>query len=284
MKKILITLLSLILLLAGCTGIKEGDEEKPTPAPNQGEASAVPQATSIYQNNVPAPKDRIYGSGKVGMYNFVTESSGYNVFNISLETKPENDHLDPAAFEIEFLLPKGWYCLKEPIELELYLGATEGVNCELFDSRIWIYDNTDVCVGAIGIKRSNASSDERMDSAEDVQEFYASINSGTDYCFITDEYYFPTAKSIMQFENHFEANAITEVLYTTEYLASFGKIVKNDRLNMAILSKKPDDNVYVCMEIFSGRLNSIELMDIARSIVWSGVEINANRNDIGSTD
>lgn len=270
MKKILIILLSLILLLAGCTRMDEWDGEINTPAPSQGEASAVPQATSIHQNNVPAQKDRIYGSDKVGMYNFVKEPSKYNVFNISLETKMENDYLDTAVFEIEFLLPAGWYCLREPIELELYLGATEGDNCKLFDSRVWIYDNTDVCVGAIGIKRSNVPSGERMDSSEDVHEFYASINSDTDYCFITDEYYFSTAKSIMQSENHFEANAITEVLYTTEYLASFGKIVKNDRMNMAILSKKPNDNVYVCMEIFSGRLNFAELMDIARSINWSG--------------
>lgn len=284
MKKTLIIMLSLILLLTGCTGLKEGTDDKPSSTPIQSESSATPEATAVYQSNIPAPKDRIYGSDDVEIYNFVSKSDDYRVFNISLEVEPENDYLDAVSFEIKFLLPEDWYCLKEPIATELYLGATEGVNCKLFDSRVWFYDNTDTCMGAIGIKRSKVPSDERIDSAEEIQKFYSDINSGTDYRFTTKEYYFPTAKSIMQFENHYEANAITEVLYTMEYLESFGKSVKNDRLNMAILSKRPDDNVYVCMEFFNGRLNSVELMDIARSVVWSGAEASVIRKDTGSTD
>lgn len=284
MKKTLIILLSLILLLTGCTGLKEGDEDKPSPTPIQSESSATPQATAEHQSSTSNFKDRIYGSDDVGMYNYIAEADDYRVFNVSLEVEPEDEYSDAASFEIKFLLPEGWYCLKEPFATELYLGATEGINCKLFDSRIWIYDNTDICMGAIGIKRSKISSDERIDSAEELQKFYAGINSGNDYRFTTKEYYFPTAKSIMQFENHFEANAITEVLYTKEYLKSFGKNSKNDRLNMGILSKRPDDNVYVCMEFFSGRLNSVELMDIARSVVWSGAEASVIRKDTGSAD
>lgn len=284
MKRTLIILLSLILLLTGCTGLMEGDEVKPSATPIKIESSATPQATAQHQSSTSNPKDRIYGSDDVEIYNYVAESSDYMVFSVNLETEPADEYSDAASFEIKFLLPVGWYCLKEPIATELYLGATEGVNCKLFDSRIWIYDNTDTCMGAMGIKRSKVPSDERIDSAEELQKFYADINSDTDYRFTTKEYYFPTAKSIMQFENHFEANAITEVLYTKEYLKSFGKSVKNDRLNMAILSKRPDDNVYVCIEFFNGRLNSVELMDIARSVVWFGAEASIFRKDTGSTD
>ncbi len=284
MKKTLIILLSLILLLTGCTGLKEGVDDKPSPTPIQSESSATPEATAQHQSSTSNPKDRIYGSDDIEVYNYIERSDGYRVFNVSLEVEPENDYPDAVSFEIKFLLPDDWYCLEEPIATELYLGATEGVNCKLFDSRIWFYDNTDTCMGAMGIKRSKVPSDERIESQEELQKFYSDINSGFDYRFTTKEYYFPTAKSIMQFENHYEANAITEVLYTAEYLESFGKSVKGDRLNMAILSKRPDDNVYVCMEFFSGRLNSVELMDIARSVVWNGAEAFIFRKDAGSTD
>lgn len=282
MKRALIILFSLILLLTGCAGLMEGDEEKASFSPIQSGSSATPGATAQHQSSIPNLKDRIYGDDDAGMYNFIEKSDNYSVFNISLEAESEDEYSDVSSFEIKFLLPKGWYCLKEPVSKELYLGATEGVNCKLFDSRIWIYDNTDTCMGAIGIKRSKLPSDERIDSEEELQKFYSDINSDADYRFTTKEYYFPTAKSIMQFENHFEANAITEVLYTKEYLKSFGKNSKNDRLNMGILSKKPDDNVYVCMEFFNGGLNSIELMDIARSVVWSGAEAPVIRKDTGS--
>lgn len=284
MKRTLIILLSLILLLTGCTGLRDGDEDKPSATPIKSESSATPKATAQHQSSTSNPKDRIYGSDDVKIYNYVAKPSDYMVFSVNLEAEPADEYSDAASFEIKFLLPEGWYCLKDPIATELYLGATEGVNCKLFDSRIWIYDDTDTCMGAIGIKRSELSSDERIDSAEELQKFYSDINSGSDYRFTTKEYYFPTAKSIMQFEDHFEANAITEVLYTKEYLKSFGKNSQNDRLNMGILSKRPDDNVYVCMEFFSGRLNSVELMDIARSVVWSGAEAFIFRKDTGSGD
>lgn len=284
MKKTLIILLSLILMLTGCTGLKEGDEVKPSATPIKTELDETPSATAQHQSSISNPKDRIYGSDDLEIYNYLDESSDYMVFSVSLDAEPDDTFSDSVTYEIKFLLPKGWYCLEEPISTELYLGATEGVNCTLFDSRIWFYDKTDTCMGAIGINRSKVPSGDRIESVETLQKFYADINSGFDYRFTTKEYYFPTAKSIMQFENHYEANAITEVLYTVEYLESFGKSVKGDRLNMAILSKRPDDNVYVCLEFFSGRLNSVELMDIARSVVWSGAEASIIRKDTGSTD
>ena len=285
MKRTLIIILSLILVLCGCTGLtEEKDEGNPSSTQTQIESSAMPQFTFQTQSSNSDPEDRIYGSDDLGIYNFVTESDDYRVFNVDLEAEAENEYSDAESFEVRFLLPEKWYCLKEPTATELYLGATEGANCGMFDSRIWIYDNNDTCMGAIGIKRSTLPSDERIDSAEELQKFYSDINSGSDYRFTTKEYYFPVAKSIMQFEDHFEANAITEVLYTKEYLKSFGKNSQNDRLNMGILSKRPDDNVYVCMEFFSGRLNSVELMDIARSVVWSGAEAFIFRKDTGSGD
>lgn len=269
MKKLLIISIIALLFAAGCSKSSinvESPMKTEVPAPSGTPISSSGCIINDGSNNlINADLDWIVGAD-------IENSNEYQLFNVTITANASEGHKEAITYAIEFMLPKEWYCLKETASRELYLGATEGKNADMFDQRIWIYDQTEVCMGAIGIKRSESEADKEIYSIDEIKSFYSDINSKSDYRFTIDEYYFPVFKSTMQFKNRFEASAITEVLYTKEYLNSFKINSDNDRLNIGILSRRPHDNVYVCMEFFGGRLDSIELMDIARSIIWGGMK------------
>ncbi len=273
MKKILIFLLCTMLLFMGCVIAKNDTISTPIATEIPAATDIKPQETANSLPSSTALPNRVDGSGDTSAYSaFIDDCYKYDTYEISLILEASMGMDDSLAYEISFLLPKGWYCLDQALARELYLGATEGRKAQLFDSRLWFYDDNDMCMGAIGIKRSNIAAGWIESSASGIQAFYSAVNSDQLYRFVTDEYYFPVAQSTLQFTDRFAVSAITEVLYTREYLSSFGINSESDRLNMGILSRRPEDNVYVCIEFFGAELDIMSLSDIARSISWGGTK------------
>lgn len=182
-------------------------------------------------------------------------------WNMSGKNSSNAPVYEVEPFVLSFLLPKGWKCLSRPAVSELYLDAKNGTDTGVgvVYSIYWIYDETDVCVGAVGYDLYRAFSSHE----DDPDAIYSMINDDEYYRFATDEYYYPV------YSGTSNVTALTQVLVSAEWLKSYGVQRASDRLHIGILSYDKDCGVYAAFDIFPESLNSIELMDVAGSIRFS---------------
>lgn len=278
MKKLLILILILAALATACSsadygiGLKADNTDAPT-------EHAVKPTSEPYETPLPAYPDtgtegrRYDGTPDINSFCSVNNDGGrYEAFCVELTRTDTGGKLH--SYEVRFILPTDWYCLTVPYADEAYLGSTQGSKAYMFSSRLFIYDDEDRCVGAVGLSSGIRSMEEyEGDEKRGVSEFYHSVNSDPDYRFATDEYYLIVARSALQFGDRFDeanTNAITEVFYSKEYLCSLGYSFENDKTNVGILSSRPGDKYFVAFEFYFRILDMQTLNDIARSVCWGG--------------
>lgn len=276
MKKFLTIMLGVIMLVQiGCSFNPEDD------APNALSTSLfddiftfdisahspqiTPDTNQEAIENTPShtvPSNAIYGVP-------FSKDDNFSLFSLDFPvTVPSNidnlDAYDVEPFNLSFLLPKGWYCLTTPVAPELYLGARYGnlTGIGAAYSVIWLYNELDVCVGAVGYNTYNSD-----ETGNDYEMIYQDINQDKDYRFATSEYYYVVSdnNSVSGYNND-TFTAVTQVYYSTEILHYYGHWEAFSLMNMGILSHNNKLDVYVAFEFFSISLNSIELIDIAKSI------------------
>lgn len=162
-------------------------------------------------------------------------------------------------FTVSFLLPKGWSYRENTPTNEYYLGAfTDDLK---FDhSLIYIYNNYNACVGAIGY--SEYPSDKFLFSTNGKEIFY-DYYKGSDFNFAIYE-------DCLEVTHQIESPAanltfITTSFHSSSLLAEHG-IELSDRVNPAILSCEDSLRVFVAFEFDVRYISSIELLDIAESI------------------
>lgn len=260
---IIAALIFSILPTAGCdpsdANTSDAPSEQPSPIPNPTSLPVLPEGSICGTDSFPADYLRRISDCK----------DKYDFFSVELGTRLSGHSMAKEFLcSINFVLPKGWFCLYSPISDEAYLGGLKN----LFDSRVYIYNAYGRCVGALGIRRSSTKSTDRFELNDDIQLFFSDINSDPDYRFTTDEYYLPVSLSTLQFEDRFSAPAITEVFYSKEYLESLAHDSEFDFMNLGIISRHEGDSLYLCFEFDSHAIDFIELTDIARSIVWKSIQ------------
>lgn len=249
----------MVIVHSSCAKIGVSDViSSPAPTEIQTDlpASSVPRPIISLRPKI--PQDAITGSQ--------TDGSEYNSFNILFPSQaPVGLENEPAynvtPFYLSFRLPDGWYCLKQPVSRELYLDAAESDNLRvgIVHSVFYIYNDSDVCIGAFGYDAYDASDDH--DSSPDYNVIYKKINQNKDYRFTTAEYYFAV-------ESPYSSNvtAITQVFYSQEKLHSHGFWNAFDKLNVGIVSYMKNPKVYVAFEFFTSALTAGDLMTVAGSI------------------
>lgn len=281
MKKLLPLIIIFALMLSACSGASSGIVLKGEvePAGESPRSSGIIAASALPSGEPASVPSHAAGEAVVRYDGAVETENLNNVDNSDgryMEFAAELSGIDPegrtCVLELQFFLPAGWYCLSRPYERELYLGATEGRMSGLLDSRLWIYNEQDICVGALGIAASAGVSAE--DTGEErFRHMYEEISAGSDYRFAIDEFCFFVPKSTLQYDDRFDSadvNIITQVYYSKEYRESFGYNSKGDVTNTGILSSRPEDAFYVCFEFYGRILDTKTLCDIAKSIAWGG--------------
>ena len=280
MKKLLILILISAALLTSCAapdygiGLKADNTAAPTERAEKPTAEPEPDETPLPAHQGSDTDGKRY-DGTADIYSFcsVNNDDGRYVGFVVELTRTDTDGTK-HGYDVRFILPTGWYCLTIPYSDEAYLGSTKGSKAYMFASRLFIYDDEDSCVGAVGLGSSIRSMAEyEGDEKRGVNEFYHGINSDPDYRFATDEYYLIVARSTLQFSDRFDeanTNAITEVYYSKEYLCSLGYNFESDKMNVGILSSRPGDKCFVAFEFYYRILDMLTLNDIARSVYWGG--------------
>lgn len=280
MKKLLIMIIITAALMTCCSspdygiGLKTDNTALPTEPAERPTGEPMPGETPLPAYTGSETDGRRYdGTVDINSFCSVNNDDGrYSGFVVEL-TRTDTDGTE-HGYDVRFILPTGWYCLTIPYADEAYLGSTQGSKAYMFSSRLYIYNDEDRCVGAVGLGSSIRSMAEyEGDEKRGISEFYHGINSDPDYRFTTDEYYLIVARSTYQFTDRFDeanTNAITEVYYSKEYLRSLGYQFEEDGMNVGILSSRPGDNCFVAFEFYYRIVNALTLNDIARSVCWGG--------------
>lgn len=259
MRKVLAVflLIAFAVVHSGCTKAPGGISDalsSPVPTAVQTDditASSTPRPAITLRPR--PPQDAVTGS--------TADGSGYNSFSIMYPPQaPVGLEREPAynvtPFYLSFRLPEGWYCLKQPVSHELYLDAAESgsTRAGIVHSVFYIYNDSDVCIGAFGF--------DTYDDSDDYNMIYEKINQNKDYRFTTAEYYF-TVDSL--YSGNY--TAITQVFYSQEKLHSHGFWNAFDKLNIGIVSYIKKPKVYVAFEFFTSALTAGDLITVAGSVV-----------------
>lgn len=264
--RIVLCFILILAALISCGCALSIDGVSPAPTEVVGDASptdeeytystTLPPNWSLWssegKDKPPSPTAQVFELDDYEMHNLLFP------WNMDGKTSSNAPVYEVKPFVLSFLLPKGFRCLSHPVEPELYLDARYGADTGvgIVYSIYWIYDERDVCVGAVGYDLYRAFTSHE----DDPSAIYSMINENEYYRFATDEYYYPIhngAKNV---------TALTQLYISADWLRSFGVKKASDRLHVGILSYDKDCGVYVAFDFFHESLKSVELMDVAESI------------------
>ncbi len=170
-------------------------------------------------------------------------------------------------FATRFILPKGWTYKNRPDKNEIYLGGwgagDDGIS--LVYSTLWIYDETNTCVGAIGYYPfafdEYSVGEEVTFDPFDYKAVYASIRGG--HCGVQYRDQYDIVNN--QWDNE---TALSFISYSAKYLEGYlGTATVDDFVDHpVILSHDFTEMVYVVLELDSPIVDDAMLQKIAESL------------------